>query len=70
MAKATMVFFSLVLMLAYAAVDAKRQEWYCKLDKDNYQICHKNIDGIPDPPSRCKCENMKFQKADDSCKYF
>jgi len=66
MAKATMVFFGLVLMLAYAAVDAKRQEWYCKLESNKYQICHKNIDGIPDPPSRCKCENMQFPKADDS----
>merc|ERR1712050_776673 len=68
MAKATMVFLGLVLMLAYAAVDAKRrQEWYCKRDKDNYQICHKNIDGIVEPPNQCKCENMKCQKDDPFC---
>jgi len=60
-----MVFFGLVMMLVYAAVDASR-EWYCKIDKDHYQICHKNKDGIPDPPSRCKCENMKFAKSDGS----
>merc|ERR1719471_1051161 len=65
MAKATMVFFGLVLMLAYSAVDASR-EWYCKIEDNNYQICHKNPNGVPEPPNECKCENMKFAKKDDS----
>jgi len=60
-----MVFFGLVLMLAYAAVDASR-EWYCKMEQDKYQICHKNPDGIPEPPNECKCENIKFAKSDGS----
>ena len=69
MVKATMVFFGLVLMLAYAAVDGSR-EWYCKIEQDKYQICHKNPNGIPEPPNECKCENMKFAKSDGSCKFF
>ena len=69
MVKATMVFFGLVLMLACATVDSSR-EWYCKIARDNYQICHKNPDGISDPPKECKCENMKFAKSDGSCKFF
>jgi len=65
MAKATMVFFGIVLMLAYEAVNASR-EWYCKLEDNKYQICHKNPNGIPEPPNECKCENMKFAKSDGS----
>jgi len=44
--------------------NARKNEWYCKLEKDRYQICHKNINGIPDPPRNCSCENMQFRKQD------
>ena len=45
------------------------REWYCKLEKDRDQICHKNKEGIATPPSECRCENMQFAKNDDPCKF-
>lgn len=65
MAKAAMVLFGLVLTLACAAIDARKsREWYCQLESDKYQICHKNPNGTASPPDECKCENMQFVKND------
>ena len=71
MAKATMVLFGLVLMLACAAIDARKsREWYCQMESDYYQICHKDITGKATSPDECKCENMQFVRNDGTCKFY
>ena len=63
-----MTVFGLVLMMACTVFGITR-EWYCKLEKDKYQTCHKNIKGRATPPSECRCENMQLAKSDGSCKF-
>ena len=54
------------------AVFAKHNEWYCQEADQKYQICRKcktlgeNCDKVA--PKNCKCENLKFDKNDRSCK--
>jgi len=62
MAKVQMTVFGLVLMMACAVFGTR--EWYCKLEKDKYQICHNNIKGKAKSPSECRCENMQFVRND------
>jgi len=64
MAKVQIIVFGLMLMMACTVFGTR--EWYCKLEKDKFQICHKNKDGIARSPSECRCENMKFVKNDGS----
>jgi len=65
MAKVEMTVYGLVLMMA-CAVYGNSSEWYCKHEKNKYQICHKNRDGIATSPRECRCENMQFSKHDGS----
>ena len=62
----------LLFLMQVFAVFAKHNEWYCQEADQKYQICRKcktlgeNCDKVA--PKNCKCENLKFDKNDGSCK--
>ena len=62
----------LLFLMQIFAVFAKHNEWYCQEADQKYQICRKcktlveNCDKVA--PKDCKCENLKFDKNDGSCK--
>ena len=63
--------FGFVLMLAHAIL-ASNDEWYCRLEIDQFQICRKCpklSEPCEEAPKTCKCQNMRFAKADGSCKF-
>jgi len=69
MAKATMVLFCFVLMLACVVGDFTQgidEEWYCKRSHKKYQICHNNIDGNAAAQNQCQCENLWMARNDDT----
>ena len=62
----------LLFLMQIFAVFAKHNEWYCQEADQKYQICRKCKTLVEDcdkvAPKDCKCENLKFDKNDGSCK--
>ena len=58
------MFIAVLSFFTFTTIFASN-EWYCKKEVGKFEICRqcKSLsDDCENPPSQCKCENLKFAK--------